>query len=145
MNSYLLVLIPPLAFVVAQGLKILINLKRQPFGWKAITAYGGMPSSHMAFVTSAATLAGLLEGFDSAVFILAVTMVIVILRDALGMRMVISRQGEVIKDLAHKHQSDWLKIFPRLGERIGHRPTEAFVGLFLGVALAFLFYQVFAR
>lgn len=62
-----------LAWTAAQVIKaVLYGLIHHHFDWRRLLGDGGMPSTHSATVTAAATACGLMNGLDSAIFALAV-------------------------------------------------------------------------
>ena len=64
-----ILIIPLFAWALAQILKTLIALVQgKGLDFRYLFSSGGMPSSHSVIVTALATTAGMVEGFDSAVF-----------------------------------------------------------------------------
>ncbi len=94
-----------------------------------------MPSSHSALVTALTTGLGIQEGFDSAIFALAVVFSLVVMYDAAGVRRAAGKQARVlnaiIEDLNRR------QLHPeRLRELLGHTPFEVLVGALLGIIVA---------
>ncbi len=139
MFPFNVVIIPLIVFVAAQGTKFLIA-SRHGFSWRNLSAYGGMPSSHTAITVSMATLAGLVAGFNSIPFMIAVVMAVIIIRDAMGFRMNLSEQGKVLNMLVKEVDGIDKKKYPSLGERLGHTGWEVFVGALIGVVATYLLY-----
>jgi len=127
-----------LAWAVAQGLKMPIEYARtRRWNWVLLLQAGGMPSSHSSLVAALAHGIGLLVGYDSAMFALAVVVAMVVIYDATGIRRQSGLHAEVINVLVR----DLLKGHPmrheiQLREVLGHSPLEAIVGLCLGLAVA---------
>lgn len=127
-----------LAWAVAQGLKMPIEYVRtRRWNWALLLRAGGMPSSHSSLVTALAHGVGLLVGYDSAMFALAVVVAMVVIYDATGIRRQSGLHAEVINNLVR----DMLEGHPmrhekQLREVLGHSPLEAIVGLFLGLVVA---------
>ena len=72
---------------VAQILKVLFYfLTHKRINFKIFTTTGGMPSSHSAGVISLSTSVGLVEGFSSVSFAIALGFALVVLQDAAGLR-----------------------------------------------------------
>ncbi len=69
------------AWLVNQAIKVIIAKKKERF-----FECGGMPSSHSALVSALSTSVGLLEGFGSAIFLIAVIFSAVIVHDAIRIR-----------------------------------------------------------
>src|SRR5688572_16552884 len=97
-----LFLIPILAGLIAQALKPLLNkqwyAQLDPDGRK-IPRYGGMPSAHTTFIFSLATVVGMVDGFTSTTFAIAAVLVILVMDDALRMRIFLSRHGLALSQL----------------------------------------------
>ena len=139
---YLLIIIPILAALIAQIIKLSIDGINNNLNWPHMFAdYGGMPSSHMALVSALATVVGLREGWDSAAFAVSLVLLLVVLRDATGFRKEIGNNAVLTNTIAKE-------VFPKnpeilVRERIGHSWLEAFAGLVLGAILAALLYWLF--
>jgi len=90
---------------------------------------GGMPSSHSALITGAASGVGYELGFDSSIFALSVAVALIVMYDASGVRRSAGIQAAEINKLSKKldPQSELL-----LKETLGHTKTEVMVGSFLG-------------
>jgi acid phosphatase family membrane protein YuiD len=69
------------AWLVNQAIKVIIAKKKERF-----FECGGMPSSHSALVSALSTSVGLLEGFDSAIFLITLIFSAVIVHDAVRVR-----------------------------------------------------------
>jgi len=138
---YLLIIVPILVGAITQAIKLSIDGIPNNFSWQHLVGdYGGMPSSHAAFVTSLVTVVGLREGVGSAAFAIALVLMIVVLRDAVGFRREIGRNARMTNYLAKNFIKD-KKIKP-LTERVGHKPTEVLMGMVLGAALSALIYFI---
>jgi uncharacterized protein len=133
-----LFLIPILIGLFAQALKPVFNqqwfAKIEP-GGRAIPRYGGMPSAHTAFITSLATMIGLTDSFTSTTFALAAAMTILVLDDALRMRIFLGRYGAALRLLIKHVPKAEQARYPYLEERLGHKPLEVIVGAILGITL----------
>jgi acid phosphatase family membrane protein YuiD len=90
-----------------------------------------MPSFHTGFVVSILTSIGYYEGTTSGVFALAAIFSIIIIDDALRLRVYLGDQGRYLNRLIQELSIDKNK-FPRLKERIGHRVNEVIIGGILG-------------
>ena len=97
--------------------------------------YGGMPSAHTAFAFSMLTLVGYVSGISSPLFAVAVVMAVVILDDALRMRIFLGRHGEALVRLISLLPKKEQKLFPPLEKQLGHKPIEAIAGAAIGVVL----------
>ncbi len=139
--SFNVVIIPLIVFVIAQGAKFLTKSLRG-FNWRNLSAYGGMPSAHTAITTSMATLAGLIDGFNSVTFMIATVLAVIIIRDAMGFRMNLSQQGKVLNKLIKEVDGIDRQKYPALGERLGHTGGEVFVGVLVDIGTTYLLYSL---
>ena len=124
------------AWLLAQGLKLPIAyLRTHRWNWALLVSAGGMPSSHSALVTATAHAVGLYAGFNTPVFALAVSIAMVVIYDATGIRRQAGMQAQKINILVE----ELLKGHPisdkQLREVLGHTPLEALGGVFLGLAV----------
>jgi len=129
------------AWFIAQTIKVFLGVIRERrFNFRWFGESGGMPSSHTASVTAIAGAIGISNGFDSALFALALTVAIVVSFDAQGVRRSSGRQAAILNkmldDIYWKKQFDEAK----LKEFLGHTPIEVFAGIALGAVIAVLFY-----
>jgi acid phosphatase family membrane protein YuiD len=132
------------AWVIAQGLKVLIYwIRHHKINFRLFVGTGGMPSSHSAFVTSLATAIGLETGFSSPVFLLALGMAIVIMSDAAGVRRAAGQQAKILNEIIDDLYSSRPVPQKRLKELLGHTPVQVFVGAFIGVGVVLLMYRFF--
>ena len=75
------------ANIIAQVIKILtVAIKKRTFKWTILFATGGMPSSHSSTVVGMATSVGLIDGFSSTTYAIAVCFATVVMFDAAGLR-----------------------------------------------------------
>lgn len=139
-----ILIISLLAGIIAQGIKFFLKMvKNGKINWSDWDDYGGMPSAHAAFLASLCTAIALREGIASSTFALTFIFSIILIRDALGLRMYIEKHGKLIAQIIKKQpQKERVKNYAqKLGsERIGHTPIEIIAGTFLGVATAFLLF-----
>ena len=139
MFSY--VLAPLTAATSAQIIKFFIRSNHTSFSWRNLLAYSGMPSSHAATVIALSTVIGLKEGFASSGFAIAITLAVLIIRDASGLRRQVGHQGTVLNKLTKELDRDDLleRKYPHLLERIGHTPAQLAVGSFIGLVIGVVF------
>lgn len=128
------------ANLIAQGIKILtVAIKKRSFKWTILFATGGMPSSHSSTVVAMATSVGLIDGFNSTNYAIAVCFATVVMFDAAGLRRNASKQAMVLNRMIKELLStDSSVTTVKLKEFLGHTPTEVLVGALLGVAVSFL-------
>ncbi|PDZ13497.1 hypothetical protein CON70_00730 [Bacillus pseudomycoides] len=121
-----------IAWFLAQLTKVIIKLvKTKEFDFAQFFASGGMPSSHSSTVTALATGVGMLEGITSAVFAIAVIFAIIVMYDASGVRLAVSKQAKILNDFFHGRQTEYKK----LNELVGHTPYQVVVGAILGIVV----------
>lgn len=139
-----LILIPVIVVILSQIFKIILNgdLSKLTFHY-IFSGYGGMPSSHSAFLSSLLTLVSYYEGVNSTYFIMGLVFGLIIVRDALGLRRFIEDQAIVInrlmqlktiKEALPKTEKKNIKL---LTEDVGHTFREVIAGLIFGVVVTF--------
>ena len=122
----------------AQVYKFVIYfIVNKQFNFKRLFQTGGMPSSHSSFMMAMTTSVGLLTGFSSASFAIALTVTLVVMYDAAGLRRAVGRQASVLNQIVaeifseHPHLSS-----QKFKELLGHTPVEVFIGALLGITVA---------
>jgi hypothetical protein len=137
-SSAALFLIPIAVGLITEGIKFL-NYARK-YGWDInySVAYGHMPSAHTAYVTSLVTTMWVFEGYASPTFAIALIMAIIVIMDALRLRVYMGQYAQHINAIV-KHLNLDEKEFVPLKERVGHKPREVIVGAIFGVILTLLF------
>jgi len=137
---YQIILLPLIAGLIAQVIKIFIESNNLKPNLKVITAYSGMPSGHSATVVALATITALIEGIDSSIFAISLIFATLTIRDAVGIRQYLGQHGktlnELVSDLGNDHVLD--KKYPHLLEKIGHTPFQAFIGGIIGFIVSIL-------
>ncbi len=132
------------ANLIAQTIKILtVAVKKRTFKWTILFATGGMPSSHSSTVVAMASSVGLIDGFDSTTYAMAVCFATVVMFDAAGLRRNASKQAMVLNRMIKELLSPDSNVRTvKLKEFLGHTPTEVLVGALLGVAVSFSLHYV---
>jgi len=119
-----------LSCLLAQFLKIIFNFfSTGEIRFGIIFETGGMPSSHSALITGAASGVGYELGFDSSIFALAVAVALIVMYDASGVRKSAGIQAAEINKLSKKLDPK-SELF--LKATLGHTKIEVMVGSFLG-------------
>jgi uncharacterized protein len=127
------------AWGLAQFLKIPIYYAiSRHWDWDLLRSAGGMPSSHSALMVSATLSAGLHVGFDSPTFALAVAITMIVTYDAAGIRRQAGFQAEKINKLIAELFAGEPLSEDILKEVIGHTPRQVFVGIILGLLVAWV-------
>lgn len=140
-------LLPLLAGLIAQVSKFFIKGNHLKFNfrqWGNMIAYSGMPSGHAAITVSLTTIIYLTEGL-SATFATALVLTTLTIRDAIGLRRQIGKQGEIINDLVSDLDEDDLldEKYPHLAEKIGHSRRQVMVGAIIGLLVSWIGYYIF--
>ncbi len=113
--------------------------------FRLLVQSGGMPSSHTSGVCALATSVGLVSGFSSVDFAMALGFALVVMYDAAGVRQAAGKMASILNRMAedfYKHHPE--EIPSRLRELLGHTPFEVFVGALFGVGLSIVFHQYFS-
>ena len=139
-------IIPIVSWFITQLSKMFIELVRgQGLDFRYLVSSGGMPSAHSAVVTALATSVGMIYGFNSAIFGIAVILALVVMYDAAGVRQSVSKQSivlnHIVRELREKQPHlDILKA--ELRELIGHTPFQVIIGASIGIGVAWLWITV---
>jgi acid phosphatase family membrane protein YuiD len=141
LSNYYIVILPVTVGFIIWVIKFLVFYIKHDFNWshavKHGTTYGHMPSAHTGFMASLVTSVGYYAGINSGAFTVAVALAIIVIDDALRLRIYMGDQGRRLNFIIEQ-----LKIskteFPRLKERVGHRKSEVIVGAILGFLLTYL-------
>ncbi len=106
--------------------------------FKIFTTTGGMPSSHSAGVISLSVSVGLVEGFTSVSFAIALGFALIVLQDAAGLRRAAGKTAATLNRLVGEiiEHTNQTKPYEVLKELLGHTPFEVFMGSLLGVVCA---------
>jgi acid phosphatase family membrane protein YuiD len=87
---------------------------------------------------SLATKVGMIDGFESTFFAIAMAFALIVMQDAAGVRRAAGNQARIlnliIDDLSKKRPIKQ----ERLKELIGHTPFEVIAGAFLGVFIGII-------
>lgn len=128
-----------LAAFIAQIIKFVLHyITEKKVNFKIFTTTGGMPSSHSAAVVGLSTSVGLIQGFDSIMFAIAMGYALIVMYDAAGLRRASGKMAvclNKIMDDFYKH--DVQSVGGKLKELLGHTPIEVIAGAALGVAYAY--------
>ncbi|MBO8457100.1 MAG: divergent PAP2 family protein [Spirochaetes bacterium] len=136
------------SWFITQFTKTLISILRRRVGsvreiielliWRT----GGMPSSHSALVISVTTAIGFHSGVQSDVFVLALCLSMVVIRDAMGVRRSSGIQAKTLNSLGNEISRKIGINYSPVKEIQGHKPVEvvcgALMGFFIGVAFSVL-------
>ena len=137
LNNHVLFIVL-LGWFVAQAIKIPIHrIVEHEWDLTRFFGSGGMPSSHSSMVTAGAVAIGALQGFDSAVFALAVAFAMIVMYDAAGVRRETGTQAAVINQILKDVLINGKQISDEeLKELVGHTPLEVACGAVTGLLVA---------
>ena len=130
-------------WALAQVLKTVIYLVvNREFSFERMFGDGGMPSGHSATVTAVALSTGFETGFNTPLFAVAAIMAIVVMHDAMGVRLETGKQAKAINDMMEFMQKIGGKDLTnkeKLKEFVGHTPLQVIMGCILGILVAVAF------
>ncbi|MFH1597985.1 MAG: divergent PAP2 family protein [Patescibacteria group bacterium] len=140
-QEYAILIVPILAGLITQAIKLATDQIKGNFNWHELLAsYGGMPSAHTAFVVSLTAILGLTEGINTAIFAVSFILMAIVIRDAMGFRLILGQQSKVLNHLVDKLPEPERKQLPRLRERLGHTFLQVTTGGALGIITSFLYH-----
>ena len=131
------------SWLLAQLIKVPWNyLSTGKWDWVLLLRAGSMPSSHSALVASAAHASGLFIGFASPLFALALTLAVIVIYDATGIRRQAGKHAEIINRMVRDTVKGKRTKEKQLKEVLGHTPLEALAGTLLGIVVAQLIWLI---
>ena len=138
----------------AQVIKaILYTILNKEFRLERLFGDGGMPSGHSATVSAMAMMSLLHYGIGSFEFAISTMIAIIVMHDAMGVRLETGKQAEVINELTalfeeiandFNNEDTWEKKFQKvfsedkLKEYVGHTPIQVIAGCVLGLVVGWL-------
>lgn len=127
-----------IAWAVAQGSKILINMIRNGFSLHSLIAGGGMPSAHGATVTGLVVSTAITCGGGSAEFAIALFLAIIVIYDAAGVRYETGIEAKILNRLrARDLKKGEEPLYDKeLDEHMGHTVPELIAGICVGAVVA---------
>lgn len=127
-----------IAWIIAQVLKVIIYaLMNRKLDIRRLCGDGGMPSGHSATVTAMAVTAGMECGLDSAAFAVAAILAIIVMHDAMGVRLEAGKHAKALNELLELFSSD-LESDIKMKEFLGHTPLQVAFGALLGLVIALI-------
>lgn len=140
LSKYYISILPVAVGFIIWVIKFFVFYIKHNFNWKFTlehgTTYGHMPSAHTGFVASLATSISYYSGISSGAFAIAIALAIIVIDDALRLRIYMGDQGRRLNFITQQLKIDE-KEFPRLKERVGHRKSEVLVGGLLGFLITY--------
>ena len=132
-----------IATFIAQFLKFCFYyVQHKKVNFRIFASTGSMPSSHSAAVVGAMTSTGIIKGFSSVEFAIALIFGLIVMYDAAGLR---RSTGQIATQLNDLVDAIWEqrphKFRKKLIELLGHTPLEVAMGALLGGAFS-VFYHL---
>lgn len=128
-----------LATFLAQIIKFCVfTIRTRKINFKILSTTGGMPSSHSAGVIALSTTVGLIDGFESLIFAVALGFSFVVMYDATGIRRAAGKTAACLNKMMddfYKH--DLQAVGGKLKELLGHTPMEVIIGAIFGALFAY--------
>lgn len=141
-------------WATAQVIKaILYAILNKDFSVERLFGDGGMPSGHSATVSAMAMMSLLHYGVSSFEFAISTMLAIIVMHDAMGVRLETGKQAEIINELTElfeeiandfNNEETWQKKFEKvfseekLKEYVGHTPVQVIAGCILGLVIGWL-------
>jgi acid phosphatase family membrane protein YuiD len=131
------------AWMVAQFAKMVASFAQtRRLDFRYFVSTGGMPSAHSAMATGLCTSVGLREGFDSAVFVVALAFAIVVMFDAATVRRAAGVQARLLNEIVDELFKEHHLSEKKLAELLGHTRLEVFMGMMTGILMAMLVHAI---
>ena len=125
--------------IIAQLLKFIGHIiKTKKVDFQVLATTGGMPSAHTAGVVALSTTVGLICGFESVEFAIALGYALVVMYDAAGLRRSTGKIAACLNKIRDDFYAHGQMPAERLKELLGHTPFEVFVGALLGIYMAYV-------
>ena len=138
-TGYEIIFVAFSVIIVAQIVKFFAHwlIKRQP-DFRMFTTTGGMPSSHAAGVMGLSTSVGLINGFSSVEFAIALGFAFIVMYDAAGVRRAAGKQAACLNKIINDIYKQELKeAGGKLKELLGHTPLQVFMGAIFGICYSY--------
>lgn len=131
-------------WATAQVLKTIIYaVLNREFRLERMVGDGGMPSGHSATVSAMAMMSLLYYGIGSFEFAISTMVAIIVMHDAMGVRLETGKQAKVINEMIELlSEKNYEMAFSeeRLKEFVGHTPLQVAAGCVLGLFIGWLLY-----
>ena len=135
------------SWAIAQVIKFFINFfVTGKADFLRLVGDGGMPSCHSATVTSMACMSLIVYGPGSFEFAVTALIAIIVMHDAMGVRLETGKQAKILNDLMEMFSNfeDLSDGFSneKLKELVGHTPLQVIAGAFLGFVISLIFADI---
>ena len=134
-TGYEIIFVAFSVIIVAQIVKFFGHwlLKKQP-DFRMFTTTGGMPSSHAAGVMGLSCSVGLINGFNSVEFAIALGFAFIVMYDAAGVRRAAGKQAACLnRIIMDVYKQELKEAGGKLKELLGHTPLQVFMGAIFGI------------
>jgi len=125
-------------WTIAQVLKMIIYaVVNKELSIERLFGDGGMPSGHSATVSAMATAAAIIYGAGSFEFAVTAMLAIIVMHDAMGVRLETGKQAIVINQMMELFEAvvGDLSVDQKLKEFVGHTPIQVIMGSLLGIII----------
>ncbi len=133
MEDYALIIVPLTCGLLAQFVKFILFSLKHGLDWRFLLEYGHMPSSHTAMMSALICSIGYRAGVSSPAFAVALIITVLVVSDALRLRMYIGSYGRTLNNLLDHLRVEEDRDSFKLKERVGHRPAEILAGFVMGI------------
>lgn len=125
------------AWFLAQSLKaLLLTIKQKKFRFDLYSLPGGFPSSHSATVSGLAASIGMMYGFDSGLFAIAIILAFFMIYDAKVIRGAAGKQAQSLNRIIEMVNEEEGEDIDKLREVLGHSILEILGGVLIGILVA---------
>lgn len=131
--------------IAAQFIKLITHyIKYKKINFKLLASTGGMPSSHSASTMALTTSVGLILGFDSIEYAIALGFTLIVMYDAAGLRRSAGQMAALLNRMVDDYYSEKISKINhvKLMEVLGHTPLEVLVGAIFGIFIANLLHHL---
>ena len=130
---------PFCAWITAQFIKMLCSYTRtRSFDFSYMVSTGGMPSAHTAMITGLAASIGIVHGFNTAIFCVALAIALVVMFDAATVRRASGMQARLLNQMVEELFKQHKFSEKKLAELLGHTRLEVFMGMVVGILVAMI-------
>lgn len=133
-TMYTYALLPIISWLIAGSIKFILNYINSESKVLELIGDGGFPSTHTTLITSVTTFIGLYEGINTPFFAISLTVLMITVFNALGIRKRVGQHAEILN-------RDVLKSC-ELRERSGHSLCEILGGLVIGFNVGLAYYSL---
>ena len=146
-SGYEVIFVAFSSIILAQTLKCFLHLIiKRSLDLRLFTTTGGMPSSHSAGVVGLSTSVGLINGFNSIEFAIAIGYAFIVMYDAAGVRRAAGKQAACLnKIIMDIYKQDLQEAGGKLKELLGHTPMQVIVGAIFGIFYAYYTHLIIAN